>query len=178
MPAGALDAADAAEAKTSSRGDKRGFRPADGPSSTSVPGTRVRQPPPPGRRHGDENGNEPSSVRHDTHQYVAGLLKPCKYHLDFSKDTPHLEGQTGRVLLRRSRTAPLQPWSTFALPFPVSLPCARAPGAAARGVRAGWGLEVGVARHVEKESHEQVRQRNARLGGAGLKPKHSVCYHP
>ena len=58
---------------SSIRGDRQGFRPADGPSSTSVPGTRARQPPRPGRRHGDETGIEPSSVRRDTHQYVAGL---------------------------------------------------------------------------------------------------------
>ena len=58
---------------SSIRGDKQGFRPADGPSGTSVPGTPVRPQPRLRRRRGGETGSEPSSVRRDTHQYVAGL---------------------------------------------------------------------------------------------------------
>ena len=58
---------------SSIRGDKQGFRPADGPSGTSVPGTPVRPQPRLRRRRGGETGSEPSSVRRNTHQYVAGL---------------------------------------------------------------------------------------------------------
>ena len=57
---------------SSIRGDKRGSRPADGSSNTSVPGNLVRPQPRPGRRLGGETGSEPSSARRDTHQYVAG----------------------------------------------------------------------------------------------------------
>ena len=58
---------------SSIRGDKQGFRPAAGPSGTSVPGIPVRPQPRLRRRRGGETGSEPSSVRRDTHQYVAGL---------------------------------------------------------------------------------------------------------
>ena len=58
---------------SSIRGDRLGFRPADGPSGTSAPVNRVRPQPPTGRRPEGESGSEPSSDRRDTHQYVAGL---------------------------------------------------------------------------------------------------------
>ena len=58
---------------SSIREDRREFRLADGSSSTSAPGTRVRQQLRPARRRGGESGSKPSSVRRDTHQYVAGL---------------------------------------------------------------------------------------------------------
>ena len=58
---------------SSIREDRQGFRPADGSSSTSAPGTRGRQQLRPARRRGGESGSKPSSVRRDTHQYVADL---------------------------------------------------------------------------------------------------------
>ena len=69
---------------SSIRGDRQGFRPVDGPPSTSSPETRVRQQPRPHRRRGGETGSEPSSVRRDTHQYVAGPTGVGKTHLAIS----------------------------------------------------------------------------------------------